>query len=353
VTRIAPSGDTAEITTPDGTGFADTAVVPGVQYRYLVRARYPGRAGEPEVSAGLSVYSECPGNPRQVDDLRAGLSGDTVELTWTRQSGTPLVIRVPHDGVAPAPQVLRAADAAVAGRVVAVSDTGRASVPLADLAGQRVLVPVSVSGPLAAIGPATRVAPPLEPVSGLHARRFGPQVVLTWQWPMWATDVRVVWRLDGPPTGPLDPQATAIEISRAAYAGRGARITATLPGEHWFGVSVVDSGRFGPMVTVCSTRLREVRYSVRRAAWWRRGELLVTVHGPEAAPDIAVVAKSGSRPLAPEDGVEVLRLPALGPSEPVRFRVPRHLRRPVFLRAFSLDETVALAHPAPHLLVLP
>ncbi len=353
VTRIAPSGDSAEVATPDGTGFDDTAVVPGVQYRYLVRARYPGRAGKPEDSAGLVVCGECPGNPRQVDDLRARLSGDTVELTWSRQSGTPLVIRVPHDGVAPAPQVLRAADAAVAGRVVAVSDTGRASVPLADLAGQRVLVPVAVSGPLAAIGPATRVAPPLEPVVGLHARRFGPQVVLSWQWPMWATDVRVVWRVDGPPTGPLDPQATAVEISRSAYAGRGARINATLPGEHWFGVSVVDSGRFGPMVTVCSIRLREVRYSVRRAAWWRRGELLVAVHGPEPSPDIAVVAKSGSRPLAPEDGVEILRLPAPGPPEPVRLPVPRQLRRPVFLRAFSLDETVALAHPAPHLLVVP
>ncbi|CCH29497.1 hypothetical protein ABZ816_15885 [Actinosynnema sp. NPDC047251] len=353
VTRIAPTGEIAEVATPDGAGFDDTAVVPGVQYRYLVRARYPGQAGKPEDSAGLVVCGECPGNPRQVDDLRASLSGDTVELTWSRQSGTPLVIRVPHDGVAPAPQVLRAADAAVTGRVVAVSDTGRASVPLADLAGQRVLVPVAVSGPLAAIGPATRVTPPLEPVIGLHARRFGPQVVLSWQWPMWATDVRVVWRVDGPPTGPLDPQATVVEISRSAYEGRGARITATLPGEHWFGVSVVDCGRFGPMVTVSSTRLREVRYSVRRAAWWRRGELLVAVHGPEPTPDIAVVAKSGSRPLAPEDGVEVLRLPALGPPEPVRLRVPRQLRRPVFLRAFSLDETVALAHPAPHLLVVP
>lgn len=353
VTRSGPLGDTAEVATPDGTGFDDTAVVPGVQYRYLVRARYPGRAGEPEDSAGLAVYGECPGNPRQVDDLRAGLSGDTVELTWSRQSGSPLVIRVPHDGVAPAPQVLRAADAVVAGRVVAVSDTGRASVPVADLAGQRVLVPVTVSGPLAAIGPATRVTAPLEPVSGLHARRFGPQVVLSWQWPMWATDARVVWRVDGPPTGPLDPQATVVEISRSAYAGRGARITATLLGDHWFGVSVVDSGLFGPMVTVCSTRLREVRYSIRRAAWWRRGELLMAVHGPEPAPDIAVVAKSGSRPLAPEDGVEILRLPAPGPPEPVRLRVPRELRRPVFLRAFSLDETVVLAHPAPHLLVVP
>ncbi|QFZ18629.1 hypothetical protein [Saccharothrix syringae] len=353
VTRTAPSGDTAQTATTDGTGFDDTAAVPGVQYRYLVRARYPGRAGTPEDSAGLTVHGECPGEPRQVTDLRAGLSGDTVELTWTRQSSTPLVIRVPPDGVAPAPQVLRAADAVVAGRVVAVSDTGRASVPLAALAGQRVLVPVTVSGPLAAIGPATRVAPPLEPVTGLHARRFGPQVVLSWQWPMWATDARVLWRVDGPPTGPLDPQATAVEISRSAYAGRGARITATLPGAHWFGVSVADSGRFGPMATVCSIRLREVRYSVRRAAWWRRDHLLLAVHGPEPTPDIAVVAKSGSRPLVPEDGVEILRLPAPGPPGPVRIRVPRPLPRPVFLRAFSLDETVALAHPAPHLLVVP
>jgi hypothetical protein len=178
-------------------------------------------------------------------------------------------------------------------------------------------------------------------------------VVLTWQWPMWATDVRVVWRADQPPTGPLDPRANAVEISRAAYAGRGARITAALPGEHWFGVSVVDSGRFGPMAAVCSIRVREVRYSVRRAPWWRRGGLLVAVHGPGPAPDIALVAKSGSRPLAPEDGVEVVRLPAPGPTGPVRFSVPRHLRRPVFLRAFSLDETVALEHPAALFLVVP
>lgn len=114
----------------------------------------------------------------------------------------------------------------------------------------------------------------------------------------------------------------------------------------------MDRGRFGPMQTVVSRSRPEARYTVHRMPWFRHGTHLVTVDGVNPLPEVTIIAKSGARPLALEDGVELARLPGGEATSVRRLSVPGWLPRPVFLRAFALDETVLLRHPDPRELIV-
>jgi hypothetical protein len=295
----------------------------------------------------------CPGEPDKVTDLRAVAAWDIVDLTWTPRRGDLVEIRAPDRTVAPPPGIVSVDQAKAATRLVAASRSGRTRVTADDLAGQQTLVPVTVSGALAAIGPAVVIDIPLEPVTELRAVRFGPQVRLLWHWPMWAREVLVVWRHGAPPTGPTDPAASRLRTSRTSYLSRGVWVHADRPGAYWFGVCVTDRDRFGPFVTVESPCPVQARYRVHKRAWARGRARTVTVEGDVALPDVAVVAQTGRRPMAPEDGVMLVVLPGGGPTSQTEFAVPATLPRPVHLRAFALDGSVWLRHPDPRDLVVP
>src|SRR5262249_42317088 len=110
--------------------------------------------------------------------------------------------------------------------------------------------------------------------------------------------------------------------------------------------------QFGPMETVVFRGRPEARYTVQRIPWFRHGTHLVTVDGVNPLPEVAIVAKSGARPLVLEDGVELGRLPGGAAPSVRRLSVPDWLQRPVFLRGFTLDEAVLLRHPDPRDLIV-
>jgi hypothetical protein len=377
ITRTDSAGTVVTLPAEGQENFVDYGVLPGARYFYLVRAAYPtptGTRGHGH-SAGLWVSAECPSKPVPVTDLRAVPIGDEVDLGWTPPRDGHVTIHVPVSGVVPPLGVVPAVSAEVAGRVVAaeragrdrhcvafevdvsgrvvaVEQAGRARVAATDLDGERVLIPVTVLGAWAAIGQASTIDVPLQPVTGLRAERFGPQVQLRWQWPRWAQDARVLWRIGTPLTSHLDCEASAMDVSRVAYASRGVRLRADRPGEYWFGVCMMDRGQFGPMETVVSRGRPEARYTVQRIPWFRHGTHLVTVDGVNPLPEVVIVAKSGARPLALEDGIELGRLPGGEATSVRRLSVPEWLQRPVFLRAFALDEVVLLRHPDPRDLIV-
>jgi hypothetical protein len=162
-----------------------------------------------------------------------------------------------------------------------------------------------------------------------------------------------VWRADTEPEGPTDPLASWFDTTRIAYLSLGVRVRVAGPGKYWFGVWVCDRGRFGPQATVGLLTRPEVGYTVHRAPWFRSGTHVVSVHGPPPLPEVAIVAKSGTRPLALDDGEELLRLPGGEVAEARHtLSVPDRLTRPVHLRAFALDEGVLLRHPDPRDLVV-
>lgn len=219
------------------------------------------------------------------------------------------------------------------------------------------VVPVTVLGELAAIGRACAVDARLSRVRALRALRLGSTVRLTWEWPAGVGEVRVVWRTADKPTGPTDPNASSADVTRVTYDSRG--FTASVgPGEHWFGVCVVGTGGpaagFGPLVTIRESTRREAYYRVRRRPLRarRRWSLVVEVGDDEQLPPLVLLAKSGVRSMHRDDGEPVLRLPG-GPA-PMRgdFVLPPTLRRPVYLRAFSLDDELVLVPKRPDDLVV-
>jgi hypothetical protein len=336
-----------ELTKVDRESFADHDIRPDTRYTYCVRAEYPTAC-----SPGVTARAESPGMVRPVTDMHAELGESTVNLTWTSRSTGHIEFRVPRRGTIAPSGVVPVAEAAEVGRVVAHAGSSPARIDLADLAGERVLVPVMVSGAWAAVGDAVTVEVPLRPVTDLRAEQFGPQVRLLWRWPAWAHDARVVWRAGAEPEGPIDPLASWLDTSRVAYLSQGVRVRVDGPGEHWFGVCVLDRGRFGPLTTVSVRSRPEVAYTVHKVPWFRYGTHVVSVYGPGPLPEIAVVAKPGTRPLAIDDGVELLRLPGGAVVTSQRLSVPGRLARPVHLRAFALDERVLLRHPDPRDLVV-
>lgn len=349
VTRIGPDGAILDVAASQ-TGFADQKAAPWSAYTYRVRAEYPAPAGGHIRSHGLDVATVCPGEPDEVTDLRAVAAGDTVDLVWTPPRRNPVEIRVLERREVPPPGTVRLDQAQAAGPVVVRSWTGRARVAAAELAGGRTLVPVSVSGQTAAIGPAAVLDIPLEPVADLRAVRFGPQVRLFWHWSFWAHEALVVWRHGTPPTGPTDPAAYSWRTTRTAHLSRGMYLPADLPGDHWFGVCFADGDKYGPLATVQSFCPVEARYHVHRRVWSRTHA--VTVESAAKLPDVAVFGQAGRRPLAQGDGLLLAELPGGAPTSQAEFTVPAALRRPVHLRAFALGESVWLRHPDPRALVV-
>jgi hypothetical protein len=162
-----------------------------------------------------------------------------------------------------------------------------------------------------------------------------------------------VWRPDAEPEGPADPMALLLDTTRIAYLSHGMWMRVTGHGKHWFGVGVRDRSRFSPLATVSLVTRPEVSYTVHRLPWFRSGTHVVSVHGPSPLPEVIVVAKARTRPLARDDGVELLRLPGgVATIASDTLSVPDWLGRPVHLRAFALDDRILLRHPDPRALVL-
>ncbi|WP_158846651.1 hypothetical protein [Saccharothrix deserti] len=326
--------------------FVDHDVRPGETYDYRVRARYRLPDGSAALSDGVVRTASCQEVPVGVTDLVAEFDRDDLVARWTpppRGDVELLELRAGDDP--PAPEVVSVHQARRHGTPVqAVTLTGRGALRgrLSAHGKRQTIVPVTVLGELAAIGTPCVVDARQSSVTTLRLDRLGATVRLTWEWPRGTTAARVVWRESVKPAGPTDPQASSLDITKVGYDSRGVSISVP-EGDYWFGVctaQTVDGAlSFGPLALRRESTTRTVRYSVKRAGFFSRRWAL-TVEDDEP-PGVVVVAKSGVRPMDADDGEVLLRVDG-GEAASREFEVPRHLRRPVHLRAFSLDERVVL-----------
>lgn len=338
------------------TGFTDRDARPGASHDYLVRARYRLPDGSTAFSAGVVAGAARQEAPVAVTDLVAGFDRDELVARWTpppRGEVELLELRpgddLPEPGVVPAH---RARERGTPVRTTGPGGRGALRGRLSAPGGRHTVVPVTVLGDLAAIGAPVEVDARQGPVTGLRTCRFGPTVRLTWEWPEGATAARVVWRASAEPTGPTDPEASTLDVTRVGYDSRGVSIPVP-EGDHWFGVctarSVDGAPVFGPLVLRRETATTALRYSVRRAGPLSRRRTLRVEGGPRS-PEVVLVAKSGVRPMDAADGRVLLRL--AGGDRDAEFVVPRELPRPVHLRAFSLDDSVVLVPRRPDDLIV-
>ncbi|HEV2781161.1 MAG TPA: hypothetical protein VGX25_17385 [Actinophytocola sp.] len=365
-----PAGATGADVTRDGsplrdtgsTGFADRNVQPGRSYTYVVRANYRLTGGTLARSDGRHATASCQEIPAAVTDLVAELDADEVVARWTPPPRGEVEVLELRPGMDPPDQgVVSVATARNYGGAVRATGPGgrgllrgRLGIP-----GKRqILLPVTVLGELAAIGTPCLLDVRHGSVRALRLRRLGGTVRLTWQWPAGATAARVVWRTGARPAGPTDPEASVEDVTRVTYESRGVSLPVP-PGDHWFGVctALTDGGElsFGPLVLMRESTTATVNYTVERHRWPRPRNRRVLVVAGEAGrelPAVVLIAKTGVRPLHPDDGEQLLRTDA-GPAPlRVEFTVPARLGRPVYLRAFSSDDRLVLVPARPDQLVL-
>jgi len=341
--------------------FVDRDVRAGRSYDYVVRVTYRLADGTTARSDGVHASARCQEIPRPVTDLAAELDGDEVTARWTPPPSGDVEVLVLGPGADPPDQevvgvkkalsygsVLRAVGPAGAGRLRGRLEAGNK---------RQNLVPVTVLGELAAIGPPCAVDVRHGSVRSLRLSRRGTTVQLTWEWPPAATTARVVWRTSVKPAGPTDPDASALDVTRVTYDSSGVSLPVPA-GDHWFGVCTVLSDgatrSFGPLVWKRETTSANVNYAIERSRFWRpsRRVLVVRSQPGRELPAIVLTAKTSVRPLDADDGEQLLCVNAGATSVREEFTVPATLRRPVYLRAFSRDERAVLVPSRPDQLVL-
>lgn len=342
------------------TSFVDRDVRQGRTYDYRIRARYRLTDGSTALSDGIWMTASCQELPVAVTVLHVELDGEEIVASWMSPARGEVELLELHHGMdIPDPAVVPVSTARRYGTALAATGHRvrghlRSRAPVH---GQRlVLLPVTVLGELAAIGNACEVDPRHGHIRGLRALRLGSTVQLTWVWPPGTTEVRVLWRAQGKPAGPMDPDSSFLDLTRVGYDSKGF-VMSVSPGEHWFGVCTMitlgAASTFGPLAIVRESTQREAVYRVRRRHLPPRQWALV-VEDPTNGelPPVVLLAKAGVRSMNSQDGQPVLRLPG-GPS-PMRglFLLPKTLGRPIYLRAFALDDGLVLVPARPADLII-
>jgi hypothetical protein len=359
VGAVVSRGGTTTLPDVRSTSFVDRSVQSGRSYDYLVRARYRLADGSEAFSDGVHATASCQELPLAVTDLEARFEDEELVARWTPPpQGEVEILEIRPGDEPPHPDVISVAKARRSGTVVRrIEPSGRGTLRgrITQPVSRVVLLPITVLDELAAIGSPCAVDRRQNPVQALRIERRGTHVQLTWEWPAGATDARVVWRTSVKPSGPTDPNACHEDVTRVRYDSKGVLVRVP-EGEHWFGVCTVlsegASRSFGPLVLKREATAGTAHYTVERVRWGRRRILVVEGDQGRDVPPLVLNAKAGVRPMSAEDGMRLLR--ADGGASPMRieFDLPTNLRRPVHLRAFSLDQQVILVASRPDRLIL-
>jgi hypothetical protein len=336
------------------TGFTDQGLRPGQEYRYVVRVGYPA-AGGIVSSAGLLLRAMPQYPPRVVPDLAVEplphQSADRLRLAWTPPESGEVVLRsAPHR-----PRWQRAAEITttelsgygeeLVGHREPVLN-GRAAATTALPSGWVFVTAFSVGGGRAVCGPTVAVTN-TAPVTNLRARRVGPTVRLSWDWPAGVALVRIRWW----PAGGDPAAAQGLDCWQRSYRDDGGAQLTTGVGPVHVSVATVsrnaDEESVGvPAVVRVPGAGVPVRYRfVERSAPFRATtKIVLSCEQACLLPDLVVVQLPGRvAPLRPDQGTPVARVPAqqLEPGRPVEVPVPVPRSRGPYRLGCFVDDRAA------------
>jgi len=354
---VAPSclGDGNAIVPGTSSHFMDTGLQNGQCYGYLIVAKYRHPIDESRTlySKGVTLLATPMDPPEPVTDLTANRQDRTVFLTWTMPPGKVQVqIRQTQSIPDLTPgQIVSIKNVERFGEPVQVTTPGRAQTTL-NTQGRVFFVPLSLVYETAVLGNPVAVTT-IDEVSALVSQRNGRNLVLTWQWPIGASEVQVAYHHDHFPTTADENGATKVWVTRSEYERNHCwELRSAALQKYYFTVFVRDSNAdiYSSGVNLLEAMGQEnlVRYQVivkhkffsktPQAAW-------IELISEEGAPleGVQVVRKAKYPPVSKNDGVIVAEAEQITfMNKRSRIEIPtQHLKEGGYLKLFFKDDALA------------
>jgi hypothetical protein len=334
------------------TGFSDTGLAAGQEYRYRIIAVYRSADGAERPAAGVTVRALPAPAPVPVEALDVQITDAALLVSWVPPplGRVDLIVsRTPPPwppGTEPAPAELSGYGRPVPG-APRPAGQGRVVVQVPPPPGRHYLLAVTWVGARAVAGARAELGL-AEPCRGLDGQRLLDDAQLSWIWPDGAVAAIISW-----PGGERrcsrreydDEAPVSIPVGPAAAMIRVSAVHADPPGE-----------LLAPAVPVTiAARGARVRYRWLKGGPLHPGRRLLelTTDRDCELPELVVVQSAASFPPGEAaDGVEVTRLPGapIRPGTPLRVPVQLPRRASGFLACFTAagrDADVLLFPPPP------
>lgn len=354
--RTNPPGSTTTVPAARR-GHRATGLAEGVAHTFTLVARYRSRTGAALAAPPTTVSATPRAAARPVTTLRTQPvleSGRTrVRSSWRPADRSE--VRLRYAAAAPpwpAGTVVPAAEVERYGRELSGhrSEESGTAVVTADLPpGLHHVVPFSVGGGGTVVGRGTRVGV-TEPVRDLKAVRFSGFAKLSWEWPPDVQQAEVQYEADG--------EVDLFTVSQSEYRSRGAEVPL---GRERTVVEVRSLITFGDksfssaavLLVLEGEGQRPVSYSLApagpRLLSGRKRRVRFSSDEPGPPVRVAVVwSMADTVPLSAADGTELDVVDvAADPGVPteVEVELPKHVRRPYWLKCFLVSGPARLVHP--------
>ena len=293
----------------------DTGLKNGCTYGYLILAQFqnPNDSTRYLFSDGVRLTATPVEPPAPILDLTADRRDRAVFLSWTAPTKKAVYIQIRR--IQSAPDV-------TPGQVLSVQQLSRFGVPVPNTSsqtaqltlatqGQVFFVPLSIVGETAVAGKPASVTT-IDEVSDFTAQKNGKNIILTWSWPVGATEVVLAVHHQSFPQTPHADAAHTIRITKAEYDRDNFwELRSAAKEKHYFTLFVHDpkADIYSSGINLLETMGQEsiVRYAVKvrksfffkkiKGAWIQLDSDTV-----EELEDIAVVLKSKFPPISKNDG---------------------------------------------------
>lgn len=327
------------------TGFVDTGLRTGTEYRYRITVQYRADDGQRHHSPGVVVAAVPAPQPGPVTDLTVAVTGNggtAAVACWTpppqgevrlAASDVPPPWRAGQRITSQAADGLRELPGVPRRR-----DDGRDYLALDLPSGRHYLLPLTVAGDWVVAGNAAE-AELVEPVRGLVALRMHDHARLAWEWPRGATDAVIRWA------------GEERHCSKRVFDDEGGAMVTVGPAETLIEVGARYPHSGGPLTAPAASVLvpargTAVRYRVYGGGRFRRRRRVVEFFPEEETPLPAVlVVRSEGRhvPGDPAEGETLLRIEPQTVTPGRRLRVTVDVRKgPGWLACFTEPATAEI-----------
>lgn len=333
----------------------NTVLDPGLEnerrYGYLIIARYchPEDTSRAIYSKGIRILATPVAPPDPINDLMAQRIDHTVFLSWTPITGKAHV-QIRQTQSMPSftsGQIISINDAGRFGDPIPTTTTGQTQTTL-KTQGRVYFVPLTIIAETAVVGDPVTITT-LDDVTNLRSMQNGNSIILSWQWPLGATEVLVTYQHYRFPASPEESSAAKERITRTEYERNNHwELRSTERKKHYFTVFCKDPAAniYSSGINLLEAMGQEttINYQVvvRKNIITRRSReawVELNTEGNMSLEGVLVVLKQKFPPVSKDDGLIIASVDQLTFMEGVsRIEIPKsYLNSKGYIKLFFDD----------------